>query len=1280
MPHHKLTTAWLILFFLALTHTASAQNTSPSTCPPSSSPLECEVLRATDNYFALLKAKDWDSLSRIGLETRDEYVNVQPGVNLSLRLLEQLLDSLKIEAMAYTVQDVSASPNEAKVRYAMQFRATDQRSGKTAINVSGALRVLELVRVGCYCPETGMSAWMLRRDSFSTDGLTRAYLRAGTDSEREFILIGLEKSELEESAGILQRQGIELINSRDYKEAFKILSRAQGIHNEIKYQGQLSSQLDVEKYEQKIRAALTAQNKPALASFLKYAAGSYAELKESGKARSYLETCLQLFKKLNDGVSVAKVHKDLAELRIEEGDYLGAVPDFQKSIDQYLAVAAAGGSLDESATSDLADVAAGLFLIYELQGRDEDAARIVQDAQKYLPDAYNALFMFGRGLFQWLRGQSPPAFDDKEKAFELLAKLPRTESGEVEGGLASVSLFLSLAYSMQGDYTKAAVNLRRAREVILKWKLTDPEVAELGDMPKIFVKFMEALFYGTGSAEAALESRFKKIMPRISELSELSQVQLPLGEIDVPVMLDLVSMEYLGREQYEQALQCLLQALALAESSDDKTLPTRIHQHLAAYYTVQKDNAKVLEHLNTSLRLSEELRGPVYAVALGRMMVGLNLMLLATTYEEAGNYAEARRNYQKLLELLGPFKLFNYVLHKSIAETYYAERRYGEAIRELDKGIDLARRVGMRYFLWEMYQLSGRAHWANNEPALARRDLEASVAEIEAIRRTVVGGEVVLQHFFEDKLSPYHDLIELLLQQGNCDEAFAYAERSKSRVLLDVLKHGRKYTKQFLSPAEQGEEASLRRKLITLNRRVEEETYRESSPGQLNAMRGARAEARLDYELFRANLYVTHPELATALGPGLESVKVEGLRDLLPSPDTALLEYVVTGYSTYLFVVTTEANPRLENGVGGMPPFSPKCRAYSLDISGETLEEKLNDFRVRVAHPEGILQKQARELYDLMMGPAKQQLAGKKTLVIVPDGILWELPFQALKPGADRYLLQDSVIYYAPSFTALQEMRKARNARATGTPGQPLASRGDSAESQRSLTLLAVGNPLLSEGRGTLQGTGELAKSLETLYGKANTRVYTEAAADEERIKSEAVNYQVIHIGTHGVLENENPMYSYVMLFQGEQEGAVSAASSPEEAVLDLSEDMSKDGFLEAWEMMDLELNAQLVVLSACETARGRVGDGEGMVGLSWSLFIAGSPSTIVSQWKVDEKSTNELMFSFHENFVRRGRPPQAAGSTSEALQKASLKLMESTEHRHPYYWAGFVLIGDGSW
>jgi len=122
-----------------------------------------------------------------------------------------------------------------------------------------------------------------------------------------------------------------------------------------------------------------------------------------------------------------------------------------------------------------------------------------------------------------------------------------------------------------------------------------------------------------------------------------------------------------------------------------------------------------------------------------------------------------------------------------------------------------------------------------------------------------------------------------------------------------------------------------------------------------------------------------------------------------------------------------------------------------------------------------------------------------------------------------------------------------------------------------------------------------------------------------------------------------------------------------------------EDGLLEAWEMMNLDLSADLVVLAACETARGRVGAGEGVIGMSWALFVAGCPSTVVSQWKVEALSTTALMVEFHKKFKTRYGGTRPGISTAEAMKQAALKVMKSPEYGHPFYWGGFVVIGDGN-
>jgi CHAT domain-containing protein len=293
----------------------------------------------------------------------------------------------------------------------------------------------------------------------------------------------------------------------------------------------------------------------------------------------------------------------------------------------------------------------------------------------------------------------------------------------------------------------------------------------------------------------------------------------------------------------------------------------------------------------------------------------------------------------------------------------------------------------------------------------------------------------------------------------------------------------------------------------------------------------------------------------------------------------------------------------------------------------------------------------------LLLKPARADLAGRNIIVIVPDGILWELPFQSLQESGGRYLIEDHAISYAPSLTVLREMTKLRTR--------------DSSPAQS--TLLAFGNPALSgqtvdqakamqrdEKLGPLPEAEKEVKGLAAMYGPARSKVYVGTAASEERLKSEAGRHRILQLATHAVLNDVSPMYSYVVLAQGES-GA------------------SEDGLLEAWEMMNLDLRTDLVVLSACETGRGRVGKGEGMIGMAWALFVAGSPTTLASLWKVESVSTTELMLEFHRKLLSTRPSEQSRISKSKALQAAAIRMLANRKYRHPFYWAGFSLVGVGN-
>jgi CHAT domain-containing protein len=328
---------------------------------------------------------------------------------------------------------------------------------------------------------------------------------------------------------------------------------------------------------------------------------------------------------------------------------------------------------------------------------------------------------------------------------------------------------------------------------------------------------------------------------------------------------------------------------------------------------------------------------------------------------------------------------------------------------------------------------------------------------------------------------------------------------------------------------------------------------------------------------------------------------------------------------------------------------------YKIPVERLELAKQTESFRQQLASRELGFRTDAIKLYDLLIKPAQAQLSGKTTLVIASDNTLWDLPFQALVTDNNHFLIEQAAISYTPSLTVLREMSKRK--RNGSSPNEP--------------TLLALGNPTL--GNETIKRAaltlrdGKLdplpeaeqeVKALGRLYGPTRSKVYIGSEAREDRFKAEATQAKVLHFATHGTLNNASPMYSNLAL----------ASSGPDQ-----------DGLLEAWELMQLDLHAELAVLSACETARGRVGAGEGMIGFSWAMFIAGVPSIVVSQWKVESAGTRDLMVNFHRNLVTEQGTGKRNTTKTAALRQAALKVLKNPETSHPFYWAGFVLVGDGS-
>lgn len=866
-------------------------------------------------------------------------------------------------------------------------------------------------------------------------------------------------------------------------------------------------------------------------------------------------------------------------------------------------VLCAPASAQEQAKTPAEELAAKL-----LAARDEGERAALLAARKELvaPELRKALIAAGDAHRR--QAEYPRAL----AAYELARRV--AESADDREGVARSLHYVAVVRMAQGEYGPALELF--AQSLAIK--------EQLGDKRDI----ARTLYNMAGiHAEQHNLGEALRLYRRTHELREAVDDKVGVGD-----SLLGIGLVYDAQGNYPLALEFFRRALAIFEAAGDREGVAYAYNNIGNMLNAAGEHAAALEHFQKSLALLEALKQ--------RRYVAQALHNIGNVHEARGQYDAALDFYRRSLALKEEIGDRTGQAN-SLLNMGHVHLKQGEAARSVElsaRAADMARRLLRRDTLWAALATKGSAHLRLGQTAEARAALEESVAVIEEMRALVAGGSQDRQVFFENKVLAYLEMVKLLAGQGRYAEALEYAERSKARVLLDVLGGGRAPLDKRLTEGERARERELGRRLVALNNDLAEERQAAAPRrARLEELEKQLEQARHDLAAFQTALFNAHPELRVRRGES-KPASLADAAELLPDAQTALLEYAVADDRTFLFVLT--------RGAQQSAPLT--LRVYEVAAGREELARRAQEFRGQLAARGLAFRRPARELYDLLLKPAAEQLRGKTRLVFVPDAGLWELPFQALQTAEGRYLLEESEVAYAQSLTVMRETARARAARRKAGPA-PAAH-----------ALLAFGPPPAVSGAAPSAGrpaalpeAERQVKALGELYGPSASRVYTGAAAREERLKSEAGGARLVHLATHGVLNDRSPLYSHVLLAHGEG---------------------GEDGLLEAWEIMNLDLRAELVVLSACETARGRAAAGEGVIGMTWALFVAGSPSTVVSQWKVEESSTTELMLEFHRRL--RGRPGEAPRPPAEALRAAALKLLRSERHAHPFYWAAFVLVG----
>lgn len=693
---------------------------------------------------------------------------------------------------------------------------------------------------------------------------------------------------------------------------------------------------------------------------------------------------------------------------------------------------------------------------------------------------------------------------------------------------------------------------------------------------------------------------------------------------------------YMEQGNYPRAIQFFAQSLEIHRQLNAQQEVARAHVNIGLAHLKEGNHAAALEALEAGLKTAEakKINSLVLVATEG----------LGTVYKERGEYDKALQWLERSWSLARQTKdqLREAESAWLRAEVLLRQGNINAAVAAASDASNIADQIGSPGVSYLAATTLGKAHLQRKNYRAAVHFLSRAIQTIEAMRYHVAGREHERALFFENKLAPYHLMIEALIEQGKPEEALAYVEQAKGRVLVEVLKSGRKALADAMTPGERAEEQRLNRTLLELNRKIMQEEMKK--PADTALLRSLEAElnaARLTYEHFQNLVSAARPK-SYARGDARPAFSLAEAAALLPDDKTAMLEYVVLPQAVYLFVVT-------KSETGGQPDL----RVHRIAVGEKNLSADVAQFSKFLAARSPAFVEPARRLYDLLVAPAEAQLKGKETICIIPDGALWELPFQAVRSGTDAYLLESYALYYAPSISVLREISQRRSERPPAA-GDALIAFGNPRAPGK--VALNVKTSVRSQEFQALPDAEIEVAALGRIFGRRNSRVLVGQDATEAAFKQQAPQSTVIHLATHGVLNNQQPLYSYLMLAK---------AAGDEE----------NDGLLEAREIMHMDLRgAELAVLSACDTARGRVGAGEGIIGMSWAFFVAGCRTVVVSQWKVDSGSTARLMIKYYENL--KAKSPRAPATKAGALRMAALELIKDERSAHPFYWAGFVMMG----
>lgn len=1001
--------------------------------------------------------------------------------------------------------------------------------------------------------------------------------------------------------------------------------------------------------EGKLKEALqlwrTAEDAPGEARALRGLANLYRLAGDSINAVKFYDTALAIQRRLNDRAGEAHT---LFELGRASASPQKAVEYYEQAVPIFREIKNRQGEANALYSAGIA---------FARMGKMRDALKFYQEA---LPIMRAENDRVGEGQTLNAMGGANEVLGDYDEALALYrqAETIRRESGD-QLRLAVTLNNMGVVYDNQGDWQSARKSYDEALAIYTSrlnqglkscGRETSEQTVRACDAAASALDNIGELYNSLGDPQTAL-AKFEESLPIRDALKQ--------GRGQGTTRMRICYSNYLQGKPQDALKHCEQAAQFLRAAKDDYWLATT-YMFMGMSHAALNESEKALDYYRQASQTQESMGN--------RRGLAITLDKMGEVYALGGDAKNAFESYNRALQLWRQVKDPD-----------------GEAIT--------------------LYHIA-RAERDRGDFAEAHERLEQALVIVES-QRTKVSGQRLRTSYFATKLNYYELDIDLKMQlaaKGHdahlADTAFVVNERARARSLIEMLSEARigvgEQSNPKLSELIRNREAVQRKldaKALTRTRVLNGKHTEQEAAALAREIESLLTE----YNELEARIREHSPRYASLVDPRPLSLKE--IQQLLDDR-TLLLEYALGDERSYLWAVTRTGiksytlRPRAE--IEKKAARVKQLLTSRQPVPGETNEQRRARL-MRVEESDALYREAAADLSRTILAPVAAQLEGKQ-LLIVPDGELQYLPFSALpsptlaaaahlhKTGADARsdavsrerqfspLILSHKIVSLPSASTLSVLQRKAEGRqparkALAVVADPVFEMVDSrlAAARKSLP----GSIAKGEGAGIDSGQTDSStrsqslpfsrllsslregQSIISLAPPGQGLLATSFDANRALVKELGLgDYRILHFATHGLLDDQHPELSGIVLSLFDRSG------------------QPQNGFLRLYDIYDLRLSADLVVLSACNTALGKRINGEGLIGLTRGFMYAGVPRVVASMWQADDNATAELMKHFYQGMLKKHLTP------AEALREAQIAMWQQPSHRAPYYWAAFILQG----